>query len=369
MSKINVSLNDVFKSTPMGDLRSAIGTTFYGINHRQTPNPVPINQDGYGLVFFTRPQLNLTADNIRSDRTFIPLLSTLDTSIQRIIRCYLDPRLMLTPGPGMAAPFVDNQNPFIPLMTNHLLTATGWPDPVQDTFTSKPGAYKEVFGFTDSTLEINGAYDITATWRNMVGDPLSLLIHSWMKYKSNVFTGIFMPYPDFLVKNEIDYNTAIWRIVLDKNKRIVQKIAKTGAAEPVTINLGSSFNFDHEKPLNETNDRVEVQFRCYGAKYNDPILIHEFNKIVGVFNPSMRPPAGGILPRPSMMPVPMASLDFFNGRGYPFINPNTMELLWYVPTEEYSQVMRAFEDHNAALNLEYTDATNTVVSHSQIEKP
>jgi len=350
MSKIGTSLNDVFKSTPLGDMRSAIGTTFYGINHRQTPNPVPINVDGYGLVFFTRPQLNLSSGNIRAERKFTQLLSTLPTSIQRIIRCYLDPRLMLTPGAGLSAPFVDNQNAFIPLLTNHLLTATGWPDPVQETFTSKPGAYKEVFGFTDSSLEIYSAYDITATFRNMVGDPITQLFYNWLLYKSDVFKGILVPYPDFLVKNEIDYNTSVYRIILDKTKRFVQKIARTGAAEPTTINLGSAFNFDSEKPLNESHDRIEMQFRCYGACYNDPIIVHEFNKVVGIFNPSMRPLAGEKLPRSSMHQVPMASLDYFNCRGYPFIDPDTMELLWFVFEEDYQNVMNAFQRHQEALS-------------------
>lgn len=368
MPIIDTSLNDVFKSTPMGDLHSAIGTTFYGINHRQTPNPVPINQDGYGLLFFTRPQLNMSSANIRADRTFIPWLSTLDASIQRIIRCYLDPRLMLPTGGNLQAPFVDNENAFIPLFTNHAITATGWPDLVQDTFTSKPGAYKEVFGFTDSSLKIYSAYDIVATFRNMVGDPISSMIHAWLQYKSNVFQGIFVPYPDFIVKNEIDYNTAIYRIVLDKTKRIVQKIAKT-RAEPMTLNIGAAFNYDIEKPLNESAERIEVQFRCYGADYNDPMIIHEFNKTVGIFNPAMRVEGNNSLPSANtMVPVKMAELEFFNGRGHPFINPDTMELLWFVRQSEYNAVMQSYRRHNQALNVQFNAGTDSRVSKTVIQK-
>ena len=350
MSKLNTSLNDVFKSTPLGDVRSAIGTTFYGINHRQTPMPVPINSDGYGLTFFTRPQLNLSTDNIRADRKFVPFLTTQPASIQRIIRCYLDPRLMWQYNSGIDCPFVDNKNAFLPLLTNHLLSASGWPDPVLDTFTSKPGAYKEVFGFTDSSIEIYSAYDITASFRNMMSDPITALYYAWMIYKSNVYKGVFVPYPGFLVKNEIVYNTRIYRLVLDKTKRYVQKIACTGASEPVTVNLGSSFNFEFDKPLNESNERIEMQFRCYGALYNDPLIVHQFNKTVCIFNPDMRPVGGATLPPPNMMPVPMASLDYFNCRGYPFINPDTYELLWYVYQSDYSAVMSAFERHQSALN-------------------
>ncbi len=137
MSNINTTLNDVFRSTPLGDVRNAIGTTFYGINHRGTPQPVPINTDQYGLVLFTRPGMNMSTDNIRAERKFIPLLTKEPTSIQRIIRCSLDPRLAWSVNGGISSPFVDNKSAFLPLISNHALSLSGWPDPVSDTYTAQ----------------------------------------------------------------------------------------------------------------------------------------------------------------------------------------------------------------------------------------
>lgn len=353
MTNIETTLNDVFRLTPLGDVRSAIGTTFFGINHRQTPMPVPINSDGYGLVLFTRPQMNLTDGNIRTERKYVPLITNEDASIQRIIRCYLDPRLNFDPTVRLQCPYVDHKLAFMPLLSNHVLSLSGWPDPVSETFTSKPGIYKEVYGFTDSIIEHYGAFDLSSTFRNMQSDPINSLIWNWLIYKSNVTKGSMIPYPDLLVRNEIDYQTGIYRLVLDRSKRFVQKIAQT-RAEPVSSNMGSAFNYDSERPLNESAERVEVQWRCYGATYQDPIIVHQFNKVVGVFNPAMRvfpketlprvPGAGG-----TMMPVPIESLQYFNCRGYPFINPDTMELIWYVDQTDYTALMNNYKATIAAL--------------------
>jgi hypothetical protein len=340
---INTTLDDVFKSTPMGTVDTAIGLTFFGLNHRQQANPVPINKDNYGLTFFTRPQLNLTTGNTRALRNLIPLLTNDPASIQRIIRCYLDPRLGES---NINSPFVDNTNAFMPLLTNHLLSCSGWPDPLLETHTSKPGIYKEVFSYTDSNIDNYSAYDVTATFRNMQGDPITSLIHTWLKYQSAVFEGIMVPYSDFLVKHEIDYNTRIYRLVLDKNRNTVQKIACSGAAFPTSVPLGNAFNFEHDKPLNASNDQVSVTFRCIGACYNDDILIHEFNTVVEIFNTSMEEGKRAS----SMKLLDASELGIFNNAGYPRINPDSYRLEWYVRNEEYARVTSAYNRHYEALN-------------------
>lgn len=344
-NKINTTLNEVYKTTSLGDANSSIGSVFYGINHRQTPSPVPINRDVYGLTFFTRPQLNLTSSNVRAERSFIPLLTSEAASIQRIIRCYLDPRLNISDF-AYSCPFVDHENAFMPLLTNHLLSCTGWPDPVLDYYSSEPGAYKETFSMVDSSLDIYSAYDITATFRNMVGDPIRSLFHTWISYAASVFKGIMVPYPDFMVKNEIDYNTRIYRLVLDKNKRYVQKIGCTGAAFPYDVPMGSAFDYDSETPLNANNDRIAIRFRCMGACYQDDIIMHEFNAAVGIFNPNMRES----MYASNMQKIPVEALSVFNNRGYPRINPNTYELEWYVSREVFQISMIAFQAHMGALS-------------------
>lgn len=336
MAKIDTSINDVFSSTPVGPLDSAIGDVFYGINHRQSPTPVPVNKDQYGLTFFTRPQLNLSMQNARADRRFIPLLTNEPASIQRIIRSYLDPRIYLQ---DLTCPFVDPQQAFIPLLTNHLTNISGWQDIVAETFTSKPGAYKEVYTMVDGVSDNYTAYTLNASFRNMTADPITLLFSIWTIYQANVYTGRMMPYPDFITSNELDYNTRIYRLVLDHTKTFVQKIACCGAAFPTSVPMSKAFDFQNDVPLNMSNHDIQISFQCVGTLYNDDIVVHAFNKSVQIFNVKMRDAYIGS----QMSKIPYAALQIFNGRGYPRINPNTYELEWYVGNDEFEGVMNAFQ--------------------------
>lgn len=344
--RINTSLEELLRYSTIGLPSTAIGSVFRGINHRQTPAPIPINKDNYGLIFFTRPQLNLTKANISAERFLGPLTTTQEASIQRIIRMYLDPRLGVGDSP-ITSPFVDNKNAFMPLLSNHCVSCTGWQDVLLDTYTSQPGAYREVYSQVDGVFKNYTPYDITATFRNMAGDPITLLMLIWTFYMAAVFEGKLVPYPDFLVKNEVDYNTRIYRLVLDQNKRFVQKIACTGASYPVNVPIGNAFNFEVESPINEANKEIAIQFKSMGARYMDDIIVHDFNKVVGVFNPDMR--LADMSKSTNMVKLPYYNLQFFNNKGYPRIDPDTKELQWYVPDTEFTAVMSAHSNHTNAL--------------------
>lgn len=344
--RINTTIEDVLRYTPIGALNTSMGSAFYGINHRQTPTPIPINKDNYGLVFFTRPQLNLSTENIRAERFMGPLLTKQEASIQRIIRMYLDPRLGASDD-AMKSPFVDNKNAFMPLLTNHCISCTGWQDVFLDTYTSQPGAYREVYSQTDGVFKNYTTYDISATFRSMPGDPILHLMLFWEFYQAAVFEGKLIPYPDFLVQNEVDYNTRIYRLVLDQSKRYVQKIACTGASFPINAPIGNAFNYENTEPINLSNKEVTIQFKSIGARYMDDIVVHDFNKVVGIFNPDMR--YSDMSKSKAMVKVHMAELPLFNGMGYPYIEPNTKELQWYVPKADYNRVITAYNRHEIAL--------------------
>lgn len=333
MTQINASLNDIFRITQVGDYSSSIASALYGINHRNTPGVVPINRDHHGLVLFTRPQLNLSDENLRAVRSMTPLLTNEPVSIQRMVRKLLDPRLQ-----DLECPLVDDKCAFIPILTNHALTLSGFPDPFVSMKLSKPGIYKEVFGHVDEIVDTYGAYPINVSFRNMVGDPITLMMYTWLKYMSAAFIGEMMPYPDFVAANEIDYNTCIWRLVMDKNKKYVTKIARTGASNPLNVPYAAAFDFAHDKPLNSANDTLNFQFQCFGAHYTDPILVHEFNKTVAIFNPDMIPGDDG-LPIGRMVKLDFAILEQFNNMGYLRIDPGTKELEVWVAQSDYEAIV------------------------------
>jgi hypothetical protein len=176
-------------------------------------------------------------------------------------------------------------------------------------------------------------FSLTASFRNIPGDPITAFFFYWCRYMAAVFEGSLVPYPHMIFNNEIDYNTRIYRLVLDSSKTIVQKIAATGASFPLGSPTGAAFNFDSNSgPLNSSNDQITINFQCFGATYLDDILIDEFNRTVQYFNNGMMDAnRAGLYTQ-----VPMSALTIFNNTGYPRIDPNTYELQWWVDNQQYA---------------------------------
>lgn len=326
-------------------LKRAGTNNMYGINHRSQKAAVPENRDVYGLTFFTRPQLNLNTYNCRRNRKFYNLLSTRGTSIQRYIRCTLDPRLGLEgsnevlnygiSGTASSAynlniksPLVDPNMGFIPILTNNLISLFGWPDMALPHYESKAGLKNEQWILADGFIDIFQAYALDATFRNTRDEPILLLFQTWERYIANVFEGNMMPYMDMMVNNEIDYNTRIYRLVLDETRSIVKKIAACGAAFPVSVPMGKMFDYSDEANFNTTQKEITIQFQCVGADYNDDITVEEFNWVSAIFNPEMRNMKYG--KEHNMVKIPNGMLQLLNNRGYPWIDEVTLELSWWV---------------------------------------
>lgn len=347
-------LDRVYQSTPLGPVDSNLINTIYGINHRQTPAALPMNKDRFGFTFFTRPRLNMSRSNLRYVRQMYPLLSQEPASIHRIIRCYLDPDSAYPPSnkpeDKVTSPYVDDLLPFIPLLSNLILSIGGWPEFVADTHTTPDGHYREAHSIIDGPIRIKGAFELSATFRNLPNNPVTLLFFYWLFYSAMVFEGEMMPYGDSVYEYEIDYNTRIWRLTMDPTNRYVTNILSTGASFPLNAPVGALGNFDSTQPYNDSQDNVTVRFQCIGMDYNEPIQIQEFNQLVQMFNPGMAPGARDQY----YIQVPYEILSFFNMRGYPQINPADSELQWFIPyrmLDAYSNQLKAFTDMKGLTNF------------------
>ncbi len=358
------SLDDYFQQMPIGSVNKALGNNIYGVNHRQIPNMVSSNFDLYGLTFFTRPQLNLQSDNIRNVRQLYSLLTEIDASMQRVVRTTLDPRLMAGYNVSGASfgtysvqpiscPVVDPLMAFIPILSNNINSISGWPDIVSPTFTTAAGLYNQAFSQVDGSTKYFESFDLDATFRNTRGDPIIYLFYVWLWYQSMVFEGYMVPYPDFIIENELDYNTRIYRLVLDQTRTYVKKIAATGASFPISVPMGGFFDYDKDKPYNDQNKDFTIRFRCNGVTYQDDILINEFNSTVIIFNQGM----SDINRNNSMIKVNKNLLAYFNNRGYPRINPDTYELEWYVPADLFNNKLNMI--YSSGLEPNVADLQNT----------
>lgn len=356
----NTDSNDLSNSAVRTDRTTSNNTdNAWGINHRQIPLALQQNKDYFGLTFFTRPQLNLTDRNCRRERKFTRLLTENNLSVQRIVRCLLDPRLQydLTyqadknlsdttiKQQQITCPLVDQKQSFIPFFSNNLESLSGFPDLRAPTYSAKEGSYKEAYSFIDGPTDDYTEYDVMATFRNILGDPISNLAFYWTHYASKVFEGVMYPYGDFIVNRELDYNTRIYRFLLDPSKRYIQRFCMCGAAYPYALNLGQFYDVDTTKPYNESSRQIQVPFKCLGAIYEDDLIIRSFNDCVSYFHTDMKKDPNMIMSPPDtskMTKIPVDQLSIFNHRGYPYINPNTYEIEWYVSEEYYSSKMNSF---------------------------
>ena len=348
-----------------GSVHSSMADMFYGINHRGVGNPIPYNTDNYGLVFFTRPNLNLSYDNLAADRRLMPLAvgqkGTPDRpgnaydkpTIQEAIRSFLDPWGTKQRQEGPGSKLVDNEQAFITILTNNLVSLNGWPDPVSMYFNSKDGPMKESWSIIDDVHHNYSTWEVQASFRNIAGDPITLLFNTWLIYATQVYVGNMMPYPQSLIENEIDYQSKIYRIVLDPSRKFVQKIATT-IAFPTSSALGAAMNFTNDLPFNQDNaTQIQIPFHCIGAEYQDPILIREFNDTVAIFNRAMESEATR---KKYLKKVPDKMLNLFNNYGYPYIDPHTSKLDWFVKQEDFDYITAV----QKTINPSFSNATLAV---------
>jgi len=283
---LDSSIDQVMSKLPVGSIKRAVANTLYGINFTQTGNAVPKDRSTYGYTFFTRPQLNLSLANVSNYRGFYNLLTDNSLSYQRFTRMILDPRMGYND--TLKSPFVDNENPFISVLTNNIVSLSGWPDLVVPTYTSDTGIYGEEISFADGVTNHFESYDLDVTFRNIKGNPLLYLFYIWIKYQTLVVEGILNPYIDMIAEREIDYNTRIYRLVMDQQKRYVMYIGATGASFPLNVPTGNLFDFNTDTPYNTRNSEINIRFRCMGFIGFEDILKLKFNQTVAIFNPEIR---------------------------------------------------------------------------------
>lgn len=73
---------------------------------------------------------------------------------------------------------------------------------------------------------------------------------------------------------------------------------------------------------------------------NDEITLFAFNQVVKIFHPGMRDEYRD----KEMIAIPYDYLAFFNFRGYPFINLNTYEFLWYIERSYFEKRMKLIDN-------------------------
>ena len=376
---MNEKVNAIMRVNGMGGLSDSLTSLLAGIDHTGMGGLASPNRDDKGLVFFTKPKLNLSYDNVQGIRSLTALRDAHGQSMPAAIVAMLDPdgakgtitAIDTESKPGEATAvrrgntsIVDPQGAFIDLLGNACLSLSGFPDYTIDLYTSQAGNGNETFTHVDSFPKDYGNYSLTANFQNVEGDPVGLLANVWLEYAARVSEGSMLPYPDMIIENEIDYQTRIYRLILDPSRTIVQRICAANVCIPTASPTGAAFNYDKTAERSGELNQVSIPFSCTGFEFNDPILIEEFNRTVQYFNPSMmddesapgvpiyiKQGADGIDRKPvvarkgAYTKIPQSMKQFCNGRGYPRIS-SEYELEWWLPTVEYKLIVAEVKKHS-----------------------
>ena len=338
-----------------GDTRSSTTNILSGFNHRMAPLITAPNRDRVGYTFFTRPDFNFSEQNINASRRLSEIMRGGLASQAVAIMAMLDPMnplfnlnvsskklgCRLHPKIGF-----DNRQAFIPMLSNLLISLTGFPDSTLDVYVSDEGIMREQWAMVDSTYQQNGAYSLNASFRNIDGDPITTYLTLYAEYMSGVRLGTFIPRASNMIRRRIDYQSRIYRFIMDPTNQYIRKYGIANAVFPVNDAMGAAMNVNQGPTYGTDLDVISVQYQAVGAYYMDPIILEEFNRVVEMFNPDMIPVSydtSVYMPKgEDLVKLKRDEIRFFNYYGYPHINTNTYELEWWIYESQRAAMIKMF---------------------------
>lgn len=331
-----------------GGIYTAATRAMYGLGFGTNTQATPPSLDHTGYTFFTKPRMCLNASNCLRDRSLSYLLNDDPLTIPRAVRALLDPIGHGNPylskygpkkGTHWACPLVDPLNPFITLLSNTLVSLSGFVDVDVSTYTSQKGPMGESWSMYDGVAKYYGDVSLSSNFNNIQGDPIGLLLHSWITYGSRVgWDETMIPWMDSIIDHEKDYETRIYRFVMDPTKTYIQRMACTGAVFPTNTNTGAGFDYNAQQPMTDATSSQSISWKGSGMRYYDPMIAVDFNLTVIQFNPSM----GEKYRAGRFTKIEPQFRSFFRNEGYPWIDLHTGELEWYVRNERFAERMKVY---------------------------
>jgi len=364
--KVKYDLDSLLRVTGNGLAQKATSASLNGLRCESRRLITKGPDSNHGLVFMTRPQINLSTANIAGVNELYPLLNETWQSIGAWVRGTLDPRWAIHGDredrenryneslfyddnykydPKLRHTLADPYSAFINIVTNNVIGISGFPDVQYPSFASQPGRLGQTFQIIDGVNNLNQPIELTITLRDMVGDPIYHLFRILSLYSSKCYEGTLSRYPDFILEDCIDYNVRLFRIRLSGADRKVSSIASTYPGFVQGVASGSKYDYNLQEPYTEARD-ISYRFNFSGAVYEDPLLIADFNGLVVDANPFMR---DNKISR-YMRKLTTSELSLFSyEKLYPYIDINTLSFDWYIQRTKYEDVMSSVETYRSKL--------------------
>ena len=264
-------IDAMYRASGLGGADSSTFNVFNGLNMLRGIPDLPQKRDRQPINFWTRPTMNLTHNNIRGIRRMSYLMNTDPNSLGNALRCLLMP-LSYDPFKRARSKIVDDNNVFMPLMTNTCLSLSGWPDEELEVQSTAQGIQKEQVSWADGKTGIKNAFSLTGTFQSLHSNPVMALLAVWIEYAARVYEGTMQPFHVMESNSMIDYVSRIYSVKLDDSGLFVRGLAMTGASFPTMNPIGADMNTDGSKHFSSENDVVSLTFHCDGCYYSGSLI-------------------------------------------------------------------------------------------------
>lgn len=267
--------------------------SFRGYNpFNSGPAMMQISDSVIGLMFITRPQLNLSDSNIYRSERLISLAGAESNDLAGYIRGLLDKQWAVKKFGDAGHPMLDNRMPFITCLNEYLKTSTGFSDLNLKINTTEPGIRQQVYQYVNSKLEENGQYTIQQVYHSPKPLLIQTLFQHWLTYISEVKSGDnrLTPYPEFLIGNRNDYDCRIYHLLMNVDTEYLESIFATVQSIPEVFPIGAIADIDRTTNSLRANgqDEFTMQFRSVGMRFDELSLIRAFNEHVYYFNTELK---------------------------------------------------------------------------------
>lgn len=359
--EFRISLEQLSRSMGYGTYKGQAYDMFRGYNFRANGIATPASTDQTGYTFVTRTECNLTDKNLSQDRILTNLLTPNPWTVQSAVRAMLDPHCVDN---GYGTPLVNNNYAWFTILFNTVSDVSGWPDQTMMDFVEPEGIMGEAYGMADGYYRYRGPWEATMSFVNTEGAPVLKLNDTLLLYMEGVLGIRLVPYAENNIENRMDYTMRMYRLIMDPSRRFCQHIMANGYMYPKSNPYGAIANYSSADNFDRANDKINIQYRCFGAQYNDPILAWEFNRTTAMFNDDLEivEDSEGLralldgkmkLKRGERYTqIPNSYLDYFNYECYPMIHPVTWELMWFIENDRYAEIMAKIQTQSSPISPE-----------------
>lgn len=310
---------------------------------------MPLSDNTIGLALVTRPQLNLSDDNVSKSEKLVSLYGCTQNSFAGYIRGLLDEK-WAAGNPGI---ILDNKMPFIVPLTQFLKTSNGFNDLQLSINTSEPGLRSQVYQRVASKLEFNEVFTMNQTYYNPKPSLIQAIFQYWEDYISEVVSGDRQVSPRdwYLMSNRIDYDCRIYHLIMNKDSLFLEHIFATVQSIPTTYPAGAIAAIDNTQNTvrGEGQDDFTVQFSSAAQRQDEFGLIQAFNEHSFLYNPNIKPATRNQFYRE----LETSEYIAYNYAAYPLLLPRAIDknrtgikLTWWVAKDATAPVnaQGAFND-------------------------